>query len=260
MELVDVHCHLESGYLFNNLGQVLEDARNAGIKKLITSSIVPDQWETSLNLGRSYEEIECALGIHPWYIEDHFLQDIDNLGDTILEGAIALGEIGLDTKINNPPMEKQVLFFERQLSIARYLNLPVIIHCRGAFGEVKKSIKRVGMPDAGGIIHNFNGSVEIAEDLIPLGFSFSIGGVLTYRNSRKRIKLLNKIYPGHFLLETDSPDIPPVEVRSDTSAPNVPANIIYNLRAASEILEVPAEDIARHTTENAKNIFNLKFN
>jgi TatD DNase family protein len=114
------------------------------------------------------------------------------------------------------------------------------------------SIKRLG--GARGVIHSFNGSVEAAAEFIKLGLSFSMGGILTYRNSRKRAKLLKYIYPSHFLLETDSPDITPVEANK----PNRPANIVYNLKAAAEILETAEEEIAAVTSANAANIFNLK--
>ena len=106
----------------------------------------------------------------------------------------------------------------------------------------------------GGIVHNFNGSAELAEDLIRHGLSFSLGGILTYRDSKKRALMLKKIWPDHFLLETDSPDIPPSEKKGEV---NEPANIQYNLRAASEILGVPEEIIAEKTTENAKRIFGV---
>lgn len=257
MDLVDVHCHLENPHLHENLKSVLADARDAGIKNLITSSITPDQWETSLQLAGENKEIECTLGVHPWYLQNTFMRSLEGLEGFLSRGAVAVGETGLDKKIDSPGLEMQVEFFEKQLSIARDMNLPVVIHCRGAFGEVKRSIKRVGMPDAGGIIHSFSGSIEVAEDFIPLGMSFSLGGILTYRNSRKRGRLMQKIYPRHFLLETDSPDIPPIEVRTDEPVVNVPANILYNLRAAAEILQVSAEEVARHTTENASKLFNL---
>jgi len=257
MELVDVHCHLESSYLYKNLDTVLRDAVDTGVKKLITSSITPEQWPVSLGLATRYEEVECALGVHPWYLDESFFSSLDLLGDEARKGAVAIGEIGLDIKVDFPALDQQVPFFEKQLAVARELNLPVIMHCRGAWQEILKSIKRVGMPEAGGLLHSFSGSPEIAEDFIPLGISFSMGGILTYRNSRKRKNLLKKIYPRHFLLETDSPDIPPVEVRTDPASPNVPANIIYNLRAAADILEKSAEEIARETTANAVRIFNL---
>jgi TatD DNase family protein len=132
-------------------------------------------------------------------------------------------------------------------------DLPVIIHCRGAFNELIESLNRTGVPARGGIIHAFSGSREIAESLIKKGLSFSIGGTLTYKLSRKRSEVMNLIYPNHFLLETDSPDIPPV----GTEKPNVPANILLNLKAASEITGMPEEEIAENTTENAKRIFGL---
>ena len=112
---------------------------------------------------------------------------------------------------------------------------------------------KIGMPEAGGIIHSFSGSVEVAELLIPHGISFSLGGILTYRNSKKRVKLLQRIYPDYFLLETDSPDIPPVQMEK----PNVPANIIYNLKAAAEIVEKSEDEVAKATTQNAIGLFGL---
>jgi len=81
-----------------------------------------------------------------------------------------------------------------------------------------------------------------------------MGGTLTYKNSKKRSDVLKMIYPNHFLLETDSPDIPPV----NTVKPNVPSNILINLKAASEILGVPEEKIAESTTANAIKLFGLK--
>ena len=87
------------------------------------------------------------------------------------------------------------------------------------------------------------------------GLAFSMGGVLTWRNSAKRNRLLRHIYPDHLLLETDAPDIPPVEAHG---TPNMPANILYNLRAAAELLGESAEDVAAATTRNAERIFGLR--
>jgi TatD DNase family protein len=117
-----------------------------------------------------------------------------------------------------------------------------------------QSIRKIGLARSGGIVHNFSGSAELARQLSALGLSFSLGGTLTYRNSRKKREVLEAIYPERFLLETDSPDIPPVEA---PGRPNVPANILHNLRAAAEILGEPEERIAEYTTENALRIFGL---
>ena len=257
MKIVDAHCHLESEHFSGDLDSIIDEARIAGLAKMITASIVPEQWDISLSLAARYEEVECALGVHPWYIDPGHKGSLPGLANAGKRGAVAIGEIGLDSKVDSPSLSVQTEFFEEQLSIARDINLPLVMHCRGAFQELLRSLKRVGLPDAGGLIHSFNSSAETAEYFMKLGISFSIGGILTYRNSAKRTRLMHRIYPHHFLLETDSPDIPPLEARTDPPTPNRPSNIIYNLRAAAEILEKPEEEIAAITTENAVRIFNL---
>lgn len=156
-------------------------------------------------------------------------------------------------KIESPQFNLQREIFELQLQYAVETNIPVIIHCRGAFNELIESISRIGIPGRGGILHAYSGSLELTEILIKKGLAFSMGGTLTYKNSKKRSDVLKRIYPDHFLLETDSPDIPPV----NTLKPNVPSNILLNLKAAAEILGVAEETIAETTTFNAKKIFGL---
>jgi TatD DNase family protein len=255
MRLVDAHCHLESDHFRNDLDGVIERARAAGIVKLITASITPDQWPVSRALAGRYPEVEFAMGIHPWYINESFHDAIPSLADAKKLGAAAIGEIGLDRKNEITRFDLQVDFFEKQLAIAREINLPVVIHCRGAFNEMLVSLRRIGAPAAGGIIHSFSGSPELAEELMRFGLSFSMGGTLTFRNSKKRASVLERIYPGHFLLETDSPDIPPVQKHGEV---NYPHYITYNLQAAAETIGVTVEEIAEHTTRNAERIFSLK--
>ncbi|MCL2025762.1 MAG: TatD family hydrolase [Leptospirales bacterium] len=252
MKLVDAHCHLEERYSDDSLADTIKEAADVSVVKMITSSITPEQWDISLGIAERYEEIECALGIHPWYILPEHKEKLPHLSSFCKRGAIAVGEIGLDSKTDSPHADLQKTFFEDQIAIAKELELPVVAHCRGSFYDMISSIKRLGKVE--GIIHSFSGSIEAATEFIKLGFSFSMGGILTYRNSPKRVKLLKFIYPSHFLLETDSPDITPVEAK----APNTPANIVYNLRAAAEILETTPEHVAAVTTANAARIFNLK--
>ena len=254
MRLIDVHCHLESEEFAGILDAVLADAKRAGVFRLITASIVPEQWSVSASLARRYPEVECAWGVHPWYIRPEHEPQLARLCEARSGGACAIGEIGLDRKTATVPLDIQGRFFETQLRIAKDLDLPVVIHCRAAFDLLMQSIRKIGLARSGGIAHNFSGSAELARQLSELGLSFSLGGTLTYRNSRKKREVLQAIYPDRFLLETDSPDIPPVEARG---RPNVPANILHNLRAAAEMLGESEERIAEYTTENALRIFGL---
>jgi TatD DNase family protein len=255
MKLVDAHCHLESEELRGRIPEVLAGARRAGVYQLVTCAVRPEDWDLSESIARAHEEVVCALGVHPWFVKAEDLTRVEDLADARERGAHAIGEIGLDKKIETPTMDLQQSVFEAQLAVAKEINLPVVIHCRGTFDEVLASLRRVGVPEAGGVIHAFSGSVELAEVFIGLGMSFSMGRALTYRNSRKRAKVLQRIYPDHFLLETDSPDMPPVEVAQDEA--NIPANIVYNLQAAAEILEEPKERVADQTTRNAIQLFGL---
>lgn len=254
MQLVDAHCHLESNE-YNDLDTVIRNAEQVGVVKLITCSITPGQWTLSQRIAEAYPSVEFALGIHPWHIPASDLSQLDGLRQAKDRGACAIGEIGLDKVIDNLPLELQKHVFKQQLIIAKETDLPVIMHCRKAFNEMLEILKVVGAPAKGGIIHSFNGSKELAAEFLKYNINFSIGGILTYRNSKKRAELLKYIYPDHFLLETDSPDILPVHLKE---RPNLPENIIFNLKAAAEILGLTEEDVARHTTENAVRIFGLE--
>ena len=252
MRLIDVHCHLESDLYKYNLDEIIRESNEAGIIKLITSSIIPEQWPLSQQISEKYESVEFALGIHPWYIKKeyyHLLSGLNNISST---GACAIGEIGLDKKIDKTDFELQINFFETQLEIAGNAGIPVIVHCRGAYNELIEILKKFNNSKISGIIHSFSGNAEIAKILIKYNFSFSFGGALTYRNSKKKQEALKIIYPDYFLLETDSPDIPPVELNGGT---NFPKHIHYNLLAASEIIGLPAEEIAETSVLNASEIF-----
>lgn len=252
MKLVDSHCHLEAPEFSGILDTLIADAEKAGVMKFITSSVTTGEWHLSKSISEKYRSVEYSIGVHPWYVSEKDLE-INSKLMAAEPGHIAIGEIGLDRKIENPPFELQVKIFEEQMKFAVDANLPVIIHCRGAFNELIESINRTGVPAQGGIIHAFSGSREIAETLTKKGLSFSMGGTLTYRASRKRAEAMKVIYPEHFLLETDSPDIPPV----GTEKPNVPANITLNLKGAANLTGRTEEEIAEVTTENAKRIFRL---
>jgi TatD DNase family protein len=254
--LVDVHCHLESDEFAGNLDDIVAMGRVAGVGAFITAAWATEVWERSQAVAERYAGVYFALGIHPWYVREGHLDHIESLAKARSVGACAIGEIGLDAKIDAPSLDLQHAVFEAQLQIAEDLDLPVVVHCRGAYDQLLRTVKRVGMPERGGLIHAFSGSVEIAERLMDQGFSFSMGGSLTYRNSKKRERVLRRIFPDHFMLETDSPDIPPVEARG-FNRPNTPANILYNLKAAAETLGEPPETVAQRTTENALRLFGL---
>lgn len=254
--LVDAHCHLLAEEFADGPGPVLEEGRGVGIVRFVTAAVLPEEWNPSLALARAHPDVSCVLGVHPWYCGQTSPECLKDLPAALERGAAGVGEIGLDTVTDRCPFDVQRVFFCRQLAVAREMNLPVVLHCRKAFNETLEVLKREGAPARGGLVHSFAGSAEIAEAFLEYGFMFSLGGILTYRNSPRRTAALRRIYPDALLLETDAPDIPPVERHG--LGPNTPANILYNLRAASEMLEVSEDEIAHITTKNAEKLFGFR--
>lgn len=254
MQLVDAHCHLESEAFAADREAVVQGAKSAGVVKLMTAAVEPSEWPLSKQVAEQFDEVEFALGLHPWYATKENLDALSSLKEAGDMGAKAIGEIGLDKRVESPAWDLQFEAFRRQLTIAIDLDLPVVVHCRGAFNELIETVKESGLPNAGGVVHAFSGGVEIAEACMKHGFVFSMGRFLTYRNSPKRAAVLRRIYPNHLLLETDSPDMPPVALKDRR---NVSANLVHMLRAAAAILDVSEEEVAEHTTENAARIFGL---
>lgn len=252
MNIVDAHCHLAAEEFEGRLDAILLDARNAGVTRLVTAAVTPDDWTQTKEIAMAYPEVSFTWGIHPWYAAEWHFAALDRLATAAREGASGIGEIGLDRKIETPLFDVQQRLFEAQLEVARTINLPVVIHCRGAFNELIESLRRVGVPRAGGMIHAFSGSLEMAEICISLGLVFSMGASLSYKPSKKRLQVLGRIYPDAFLIETDSPDMPPAQA---PEGPNVPANIRYNLAGVAAILSRTEEDVAEVSGRNAARLF-----
>ena len=250
MRLYDIHCHLQSTRFAEDIGCILSRAEEAGIAAVLNAATEPSDWLLVRSLEK-YSLCRSALGIHPCYTPANAEQFLAACTDSVFNGITAIGEIGLDSICAPVPLDRQLDIFRRQLSIAKDLKLPAVIHCRGAFAELIQCAKEIGIP-YGAAVHAFNGSAELAADLIRHGFDISVGGVLTYRDSRKRAAMLKEIYPDHILFETDAPDIPPAEKKHER---NEPSYLRLILAAASEILGVPEEIIAQNAEANTLKLF-----
>lgn len=253
MLLADAHCHLLAPELADRLDAVLAAARAAGVAKLVNNTVSPGEWAAAAGQAARHPEVAFAWGVHPWDASPEHLGCMDRLRGARDAGASAIGEIGLDANIE-VPMDLQEQLFVAQLDVARDLDLPVAIHCRGAFNDLQRILHRRGPLAAGGIVHAFSGSLEVAEDLMARGLSFSMGASLSYRPGKKRQAVLEAIWPDHLLLETDSPDMPPAQA---PGRPNTPANIVHNLGGLANYVDAPLEELAAVTTRNTARVFRL---
>ena len=254
MQLVDAHCHLTAEAFDGRLDAALEGARAAGIVALVTNATCPDDWEAQREVAARFPEVRFTWGIHPWYVRDDSLDALGRLRGARGAGAVAIGEIGLDGKID-VPMERQERVFAAQIGVADELRLPVVIHARGAYDRIQRVLHDHGPLKHGGIIHAFSASAQIAEDLMKYGLDFSMGASLSYRPSPKLRDILGVLWPDHLLIETDCPDMPPVAARG---VPNTPANLLYNLRGLLDYIDASPEEAATITTRNAARVFRLE--
>jgi TatD DNase family protein len=143
-----------------------------------------------------------SIGIHPWYIlEDRIEADLEIIESKLQEKkCLALGECGLDKRIEIP-LELQQIVFEKQLVLAQKYNKPVVIHCVAAFQEVIDTKKRLNI-SVPMIIHGYSKSLQLAEQLLNNGFYISFGKYLL-RNPE--LELVFKSIPNdRFFLETDT--------------------------------------------------------
>jgi TatD DNase family protein len=176
------------------------------------------------------------------------IQEIRQLAEH--KKCVAIGEIGLDYHYDTFPKQTQKYWFEKQLSLAKLLHIPVIIHSREASQDCFDIIKKSGVEK--GVIHCYSGSVEMAEEYVKMGFMIGIGGVLTYSNAKKLTEVAKKISLEHILIETDSPYLSPVPYRGKR---NDSRNLEFVVKKLSEIKGLTPLEIANATLKNGKNLF-----
>ncbi len=251
---VDVHAHVIDEK-YENPMKVVEDARFFGVEKIICAS---SSYETSLKSAefvRSTEGLFCTVGVHPEDCEtyDEVEEKIEKLAKE--KKVVAIGEIGLDYHYENIDIEKQKEVFEKQVILANKLSLPIVIHSRDAMADTMEILKRnKDKLKAGGIFHCYSGSVEEAKEILKLGFSFSFGGVCTFKNARKAVEVLEFLPIENILLETDCPYLAPVPHRGEI---NEPKYIPIIAEKIAEIKGLTLEEVANVTTKNAERVFGI---
>lgn len=247
-ELVDTHCHLNFSPLFEDSGGVLGRARARGVTRIIVPAYDLASFSAIESLA-AREGVHLAFGLHPWAADEAL--DIALLEETIVRNrAVAVGEIGLDFKLEAFSKERQLTVFRDQLGLAARLDLPVLIHCRGAFEELLSTLEE--FPDLRGVWHAFSRGPELADRAIRTGLYLAFGGAIT-RPRAKRARRSAQLVPGdRILLETDAPSIgldgvPPREVEPHHIADI--ADCLAVLRCKT------SQEIAEETTTNAETLF-----
>jgi TatD DNase family protein len=255
---IDAHTHLDADPLYADFAGVLARAEAAGIRKmlLVNSEADEQSFHRTLDCVKHPFPIEryAAFGIHPHhasaYDENLKAQLIDLLTK---EKTIALGEIGLDFYYNYSPPDVQRNVLRAQLRLGLEKDLPVVIHCRDAYPELRNILnaeKNVWQ----GMIHCFTGTPEEAEWFLQLGFYISFSGIVTFRTAEVLREAARIVPLDRILIETDAPYLAPVPHRGKT---NEPAFVADTGRFLAELLKIDEEQFASAVTSNFQSLFGI---
>ncbi len=246
--LIDTHCHAN---LYLILEEILKEAKEARVEKIISVSMSAKSLERNLELAKRFDMVYPALGIHPEEVREN--PNLENQMDIIIElirnnkdKICAIGEIGLDHHfVKNKelyPLQKKI--FDTMLSLAQELELPVNLHTKGAEKLVFDTLPSYKIPNIN--IHWYSGPEDLLKLGIDRGYYFSITPAISYSPAVKKTVFMVDIE--HLLLESDGP----VESRGIIWTPAMIKNVINSI---SKLVNIPIEELERQIEKNTEIIF-----
>jgi TatD DNase family protein len=257
VDLVDSHCHLDDRQFDGDREALIERARAAGIKYLLSigTGNGPPDLEAAVRLADSYPFIFATVGVHPNdspKVEPDTFQNLEKL--LRHPKVVAVGEIGLDYHWG-VPKDAQAGVFARQLEIAAAARMPVVIHTREAWDDTLEVLRAEWAPTRlPCIMHCFTGNGDQAQECLELGFHLAFGGVTTFPKAFEVREAARLVPAGLLLLETDSPYLAPIPHRGQR---NEPSFVAHTAEVIARIREVPLETLAAQTTANFECLFQL---
>ena len=256
--IIDTHIHLDDERYRDDLDEVLNRAREGGVKRFIIPGADASTLCRAIEIAEKYDDVYFAIGIHPYDInsfdEENFSLHVEH------KKCVAIGECGLDYfRLEGSDEEKeeeklkQKKIFVAQIELAKKYKKPLIVHIRDASRDSKQILLDNNAKEVGGVLHCYNADDELLS-LANEGFYFGIGGVLTFKNAKKLVNILPHIPEDKLIIETDGPYLTPTPHRGQR---NEPLYTTFVASKISELLEKPLKQIKETTTQNALKLFNI---
>lgn len=254
--IFDTHAHYDDEAFNEDREAVIKSLAAAGVETVVNIGASMASSETTLELTRNYPFIYGTAGVHPSETAELDEEKFQRLKEIVRElKIVAVGEIGLDYYWEKPAHDIQKNWFERQLELAREVNLPVVIHSREAAKDTLEIMKAAKAGDMGGVIHCFSYGKDMAREYLDMGFFLGIGGVLTFKNAKKLRKVVEYAPMAQLVLETDSPYMAPEPNRGKR---NTSANLPYVVNMMAEIKGLSPEDVIAATEKNARRLYRME--
>ena len=249
----DTHAHYDDDAFDGDRHALLATMAEGGVELIVNAGCSMPSTRRGQMLSKIYPFMYFSAGVHPHDAQLMCDADFDELREIAGDPkCVAIGEIGLDYHYDFSPRDIQRKRFYEQMELARELNKPVIIHEREACADVLDVVTQ--FKDLRGVYHCFSGSWETAKIILDQGWYLSFTGVITFKNARKSLEVVEKMPADRLMIETDSPYLAPVPKRGKR---NSSLNLNHIAQKAAEIRGISHEELAKLTLENAKRFFNI---
>ena len=256
MELVDSHAHIDFPQFAEDRDAMLARARAAGVTALLAigTGPGPEKLDAAIPYAEQNDWIYTSVGIHPHEAKEVTPQHLDELARLAKHPkVIAWGEIGLDYFYDHSPRDIQARVFSEQMNLAKAAKLPIIIHCRDAWGDCLAQIEREWKSSGlGGVLHCFTGPVDEAKRGLDLGFMISFAGNSTYPKAQNLRDVMKELPLANILIETDSPYLAPQAYRGKR---NEPAYVAEVAKTLASVRNLSPEEAASRPAEKFRRFF-----
>lgn len=253
--LVDTHTHIEGKEFLHDRDLVLARARKAGVRVFVNPAYDMASSIEAVALSCDEPDVYACVGFHPSDSSGYTEQSEAALIELAKSKKVkAIGEIGLDYHYDNVDKVVQKRVFERQIDLARTLDLPIVIHSRDADKDTFDILLENKAFDLGVLMHCYGSSLDMAREYVKRGAILGIGGVLTFKNARKLVEVVQGIDLKHLVLETDAPYLAPSPYRGKR---NEPSYIRLVAEKLAEIKGLSYEEVLEQTSETALGFYGI---
>lgn len=250
--IFDTHAHYDDSRFDEDRDELLSSLCSKGVTNIINCGCDYKSCLTTLELAEKYDFVYAALGVHAHEAEEATEEDFRKIKELYShKKVVAVGEIGLDYHYDFSLRERQIEVFERQIILAKELNLPIIVHDRESHEDTMKLLKKYRPK---GVVHCFSGSVEMAKEIVKLGMYIGLGGAVTFKNARKPLEVAEYLPMEYLLLETDAPYMTPVPFRGQRCDSS---HIAYTAEKIAEVKGMDTQELIDICNENSKSLFGI---
>jgi len=254
MQLVDSHCHLDFADFRDRIPAVLANMAAAGVSHALCISVTLPEFPRVLALAEDHSNLYATVGVHPDYPDEGEVraEELVRLADH--PKILAIGETGLDYYRVTGDLTWQRERFRAHIRAARTCGKPLVVHTRAAAEDTLRIMREEGAGEAGGVMHCFTETLEVARAAVDLGFFVSFSGIVTFKNAGSLREVAKALPLDRILVETDSPYLAPVPHRGKV---NEPAYVRHVAEAIASVRGMSVEALAAATSANFGRLFRL---